>query len=69
VEQYRPDDHAVERAVATHRRNNPAADHAAEPVAVYDLQRPQAYGLPAPHYVGGEDNTTAAAGVSDERGS
>jgi len=30
---------AVEQAVARHRRANPAADHAAEPVAVYDLQR------------------------------
>ena len=40
VEKYRPDDHAVERAVALHRRTNPAADHAAEPVAIYDLQRP-----------------------------
>jgi tetratricopeptide (TPR) repeat protein len=39
VQRYRPDDHAIEQAVAVHRRNNPAADHAAEPVTVYDLQR------------------------------
>lgn len=38
-ERYRPDDHAVERAVAQHRARNPAADHAAEAVAIYDLQR------------------------------
>ena len=69
VEKYRPDDHAVERAVATHRRRNPAADHAAEPVAVYDLQRPQAYGLSTPaNHVSGKGSATAAAGVSDERG-
>ena len=69
VDKYRPDDHAVEQAVATHRRRNPAADHAAEPVAVYDLQRPQAYGLPAPaQYAGGRPDATAAAGVGDARG-
>jgi tetratricopeptide (TPR) repeat protein len=38
-EKYRPDDHAVEQAVARHRRDNPAADHAAEAVAIYDLGR------------------------------
>ena len=46
--EYKPDDHAVEWVVATHRRANPAADHAAEPVAIYDLQRPGAYELPEP---------------------
>jgi len=70
VEKYRPDDHAVERAVTLHRRRNPAADHAAEPVAVYDLQRVGAYGLPpAAHYAGGQRGATAAAGVDDARGS
>lgn len=44
-DRYRPDDHAVEQAVSLHRRNNPAADHAAEAVAVYDLQRHGAYEL------------------------
>ncbi|MGB5198523.1 MAG: aspartate phosphatase, partial [Sedimenticolaceae bacterium] len=67
---YRPDEHAVERAVTTHRRRNPAADHAAEAVAVYDLQRPEAYGLPRPGPTpGGHDSATVAAGVNDERGS
>ena len=43
---YRPDDNAADRAVAVARRADPAANHAAEAVVVYDLQRPQAYGLP-----------------------
>jgi tetratricopeptide (TPR) repeat protein len=38
-ERYRPDDNIVERAVTLHRSRNPAADHAAEAVAIYDLQR------------------------------
>jgi len=70
VEKYRADDHAVERAVATHRRHNPAADHAAEPVAVYDLQRPQAYRLDATaDYNAGNGGATAATGGHDGRGS
>lgn len=69
VQKYRPDDHAVERAVAMHRRRNPAADHAAEPVAVYDLQRPQAYGLGEPaHYFEDRGSATAVTGVNDEQG-
>jgi len=44
-EKYRPDDNARERVVTLHRRSNPAADHAAEAVVIYDLQRPGAYGL------------------------
>ena len=43
---YRPDDNAADRAVAVARRSDPAANHAAEAVVVYDLQRAQAYGLP-----------------------
>ena len=38
-EKYRPDDHAVEQAVATHRRENPAADHAAAAIVIHDLGR------------------------------
>ena len=38
-EKYRPDDHAVEQAVARHRRDNPAADHAAAAIAIYELGR------------------------------
>jgi tetratricopeptide (TPR) repeat protein len=36
---YKPDDNARDRAVAIHRRDNPAANHAAEAVVIYDLQR------------------------------
>jgi len=42
-QKYRPDDHASERVVAQHRSNNPAADHAAEAIVIYDLNRSQAY--------------------------
>lgn len=38
-ERYRLDDNARDRAVALARRNNRAADHAADPVVIYDLQR------------------------------
>ena len=38
-EKFRPDDNAVEQAVAIHRSRNPAADHAASPIAIYDLNR------------------------------
>ena len=44
-EKYRVDDLAVSTAVAKHRSMNPAADHAASPIAIYDLQRPEAYEL------------------------
>jgi tetratricopeptide (TPR) repeat protein len=39
-EYYRSDDNAIERAVSRHRSRNPAADHAAEPVAIYRLAPP-----------------------------
>ena len=38
-ERYKPDDNARDTTVALHRLNNPAANHAAEPVVIYDLQR------------------------------
>jgi len=41
-ERYRPDDNARDRAITIHRRNHPAADHAAQAVVIYPLQRPQA---------------------------
>jgi len=43
-EKYRPDDHAIEQAVARHRSSNPAADHAAAAIAIYDLNREPAAG-------------------------
>jgi tetratricopeptide (TPR) repeat protein len=44
-EKYKPDDNARDRAVNTARRNDPAANHAAEAVVIYDLQRQGAFGL------------------------
>ena len=44
---YRRDDNAADRVIAIARRADPAADHAAEPVVIYDLQRAGAYGLSA----------------------
>ncbi|HCP48812.1 MAG TPA: hypothetical protein DIT73_01170 [Gammaproteobacteria bacterium] len=45
-EKYRRDDNAHDRALASARRSNPAANHASEAVVIYDLQRRGAYGLP-----------------------
>jgi tetratricopeptide (TPR) repeat protein len=36
---YRPDDHAIEQAVAKSRSANAAADHAAAAIAIYDLDQ------------------------------
>ncbi|MCI0748867.1 MAG: tetratricopeptide repeat protein [Verrucomicrobia subdivision 3 bacterium] len=47
-ERYRPDDNARDRAIAIHRRNNPAADHAAQAIVIYSLQRPGAPELQTP---------------------
>jgi tetratricopeptide (TPR) repeat protein len=44
-EKYKPDDNARDRAVSTARRSDPAANHAAEAVVIYDLQRQGAFGL------------------------
>jgi tetratricopeptide (TPR) repeat protein len=42
---YKPDDNARDRAVAVARAADPAADHAAEAIVIYDLSRPGAYEL------------------------
>ena len=47
-ERYRPDDNARDRAITIHRRQNPAADHAAQAIVIYSLQRPGAPGLTNP---------------------
>ena len=39
---YKIDDNASDKAIALHRSRNPAADHAAEAVVIYDLQRKSA---------------------------
>ncbi|HMB52798.1 MAG TPA: hypothetical protein VKU40_05750, partial [Thermoanaerobaculia bacterium] len=44
-QKYRPDDNATDRAIAIARRADPAADHAANAIVLYDLQRPGAYEL------------------------
>jgi len=47
-QKYRPDDNARDRAIAAARARDPAADHAADRIVLYDLQRPGAYGLEEP---------------------
>lgn len=43
---YLPDSNARDRAIVIHRRNNPAADHAAQSIVIYPLQRHGAPELP-----------------------
>jgi len=38
-DRYRIDDNASDRIITLHRSKYPAADHAAEAVVIYDLQR------------------------------
>jgi len=60
---YKPDDNARDSAVAMARRRDPAANHASEAVVLYDLARPEAFGLPsAPERDGGHNS------VDDEKG-
>ena len=49
---YKPDDNARDRAIAIARRADPAADHAAEAIVIYDLHRPERF----------EGNRAAVAG-------
>lgn len=42
---YKVDDNARDKAVAVARAADPAANHAAEAIVIYDLQRPEAYEL------------------------
>ncbi len=42
---YKPDDQAVERAATLHRSRNPAADHAAAAVVIYELKPQPMQGL------------------------
>ena len=46
---YKPDDNARDLAVAAARIRYPAANHAAEPVVIYDLQRDGAFELSHAH--------------------
>lgn len=45
---YKPDDNARDKAISAARRKYPAADHAAEDIVIYDLQRPGAPELDEP---------------------
>jgi tetratricopeptide (TPR) repeat protein len=45
-EKYHPDDNARDRAIALHRARNPAANHAAQSIVIYNLQRDGAFELP-----------------------
>lgn len=45
---YKPDDNARDSAVAKARQKYPAANHAAEDIVIYDLQRDGAFELPKP---------------------
>lgn len=40
---YKPDDNARDRAIVVARRADPAADHAAEAIVIYDLHRPERF--------------------------
>ena len=46
-QKYKPDDNAGDRAVAIARSKDPAANHAAEAVVIYNLNRPDAYEMMA----------------------
>ena len=47
-ERYRTDDNAADRAIQVARSRDPAANHAADAIVIYDLARPGAYGLGEP---------------------
>ncbi len=55
-EKYRPDDNARDHAIAIERRRNAAADHAAQAIVIYPLQRSG-----APELTGGGTAATMAA--------
>lgn len=58
---YKPDDNARDRAVALARQRYPAANHAAEAVVVYDLQREGAFGLEPPSASASDAPSTQAS--------
>ena len=60
-ERYRPDDNARDRTISIHRRQNPAADHAAQAIVIYDLQRAGAPELPSAKSAISATQKTAAA--------
>ena len=65
-EKYKPDDNARDHAVAIARRDDPAADRAAEAVVIYDLQREGAFGLVGMH-TGGPSGRERRDGQHEQR--
>ncbi len=65
---YKTDDNAMDKAIAAARMRYPAANHAAEAVVIYDLQRPDAYELPPDIALSGKPSPRQEAAVrSDHR--
>ena len=63
-EKYRPDDNARDRAIAIHRAKNPAADHSAQSIVIYNLQRPDAFEFqPRPNKTIARDATPPSGGA------
>ncbi len=56
---YKADDNAQDQAVTIARQNNPAADHAAEALVIYSLQRPGAPELPPDEAIDDPASTAA----------
>ena len=67
-ERFRPDDNARDRAIAIARRKDPAADHAAQAVVIYDLQRPDAFELPEESAVAKDDGAAPPGPRADAAG-
>jgi hypothetical protein len=61
-ERYRPDDNARDRAVTAARRRDPAADHAAQALVIYPLQR-----LGAPELTSPRTFESAQAGRTEKK--
>ncbi len=66
---YKPDDNAADVAVAEARRKSAPANHAAEAVVIYDLQRVGAYGLPEREITRAADATLLEAREEIAKGS
>ncbi len=64
---YKPDDNARDRAIARARMKYLAANHAAEAIVIYDLQRGGAYELDSPSPTRVAARASVAASVPDGR--
>jgi tetratricopeptide (TPR) repeat protein len=61
-EKYRPDDNARDRAISNARRRDAAADHAAQAIVIYPLQRAGAFELPLPSRAARVETRSGGAG-------